>query len=121
MLGAHKAGREHVGRVHRLVVGEVIGDRCKVGLRLVDEEVLGHVPILLGGELVTSQHALALAGESTLTVGAVKARGDGAEGDAVAFGEAFDRFAQSVDDADRFAPQRAVGIDRNGTLDGVYI
>jgi hypothetical protein len=27
---------------------------------------------------------------------------DGADSDAVAFGEALDRFAQSVDDADRF-------------------
>jgi hypothetical protein len=46
---------------------------------------------------------------------------DGADSDAVAFGEALDRFAQSVDDADRFVSQRAIGIDRNGPLNRVHV
>jgi len=51
----------------------------------------------------------------------MEARSDGVDSDAVAFGEALDGGAQSADGADRFVSQRAIGIDWNGALDGVYI
>src|SRR5262249_45832039 len=51
ILGAHETGGEHVGAVHRRVIGYRVGDLRHAGIGLVDVEVLPEHAILRIREL----------------------------------------------------------------------